>query len=218
MEENEISVKIAFLGDPGVGKTCIANQYVKESFDENSISTSGANFISKKIIKNGTTYSLDIWDTAGQERYRSIGRHFYRGAYIICLVYDIQIETSFQRLKEVWYDDVKKYGEKCTLIAIIGNKCDMFLNEKVKEEEAREFAKSIGASFYLTSAKTGEGIKELFEDLFEKYLSPEFHQKIEEIQRNNTIAGSGQTSTIEISSKTINQEELSGAKKKKCCK
>ena len=106
---------------------------------------------------------LDLWDTAGQEKYRSLGKRFYKDAYIICLVYDITTGSSFENLKSVWYKDLKDYGEKYKVLAVVGSKSDMFEKEEVKEEEASEYAKSIGATFMLTSAKTGANIELLFE-------------------------------------------------------
>ncbi|MCQ2819268.1 MAG: hypothetical protein MJ252_18550 [archaeon] len=50
-----------------------------------------------------------------------------------------------------------------------GNKSDLFANEEVKEEEAREYAKSIDAEFQLVSALDGSGINDLFSKLAEKY-------------------------------------------------
>ena len=41
------------------------------------------------VQKYGDTYQLDIWDTAGQERFRSLGKNFYKDAYIVLLVYGI---------------------------------------------------------------------------------------------------------------------------------
>ena len=46
----------------------------------------------------------------------------------------------------------------------------MFEQEVVTEKEGREFAKNIGAIFYLTSAKYNVGINDLFNNLGRKFL------------------------------------------------
>ena len=62
---------------------------------------------------------------------------------------------------------------------IVGNKCDLSDREAVKEEIAREYAKSENVPFWLTSAKDSIGIDELFEELGNKYLSPDFNDNDE---------------------------------------
>lgn len=169
--DKDISIKITLIGDSSVGKTCIISRYVKDDFSENSLlSTSGASYSEKIINKFNKTISLDLWDTAGQERYRAIGRHFYKKSYITCLIYDITNEASFEHLKEIWYKELKEFGEEVKIIAVVGNKNDLYVNEKVKEDDAKKFANEIGAVFKLTSAKTGDGVKELFDILIDKYI------------------------------------------------
>ena len=178
------SLKVTLLGSSGVGKTCIIKRYTEGNFDEGSQSTSGASYSQKYVEIGNKTIQLDLWDTAGQEKYRSLGRHFYKDAYIVCLVYDITSMESFLDLKDKWYADLKTYGEKYTVLAVVGSKSDCYEKEEVPEEEAREYAKSIGAIFMLTSAKYGDNIDKLFESLIRKYLGPEFEKKISEMKKD----------------------------------
>ena len=53
----------------------------------------------------------------------------------------------------------------------------MFEQEVVTENEAGEFAKSIGAIFYLTSAKYNVGINDLFNSLGKKFLDNSSHEQ-----------------------------------------
>ena len=181
---NMESVKVALLGSSGVGKTCIIKRYTEGNFDENSQSTSGASY-SQKILKIETkSIQVDIWDTAGQEKYRSLGKRFYKDAYIVCLVYDITNKESFNDLKEKWYSDLKSFGEKYNILAVVGAKSDCYEKEEVAENEAREYAKSIGATFMLTSAKNGSNIELLFDTLVRQYLGPEFTKKVIEMKKD----------------------------------
>ena len=63
------------------------------------------------------------------------------------------------------------------VIAIAANKIDLSDDEEVDELEAREYAKSIGAIFKLTSAKKGTGIVELFQSIGCKVLDPNYIDK-----------------------------------------
>ena len=178
------NIKITLLGNSGVGKTCIIKRFAEDSYNENIKTTDYANYSQKEIKINDISIKLDLWDTAGQEKYRSLGKHFYRDSYIVCLVYDITNLDSFNDLKNNWYNDLKEYGEKYTVIGVLGNKSDCYENEQVKEDIAREYAKSINAIFMLVSAKTGDNINILFETLVREYLGPEFIKKVEEMKKD----------------------------------
>ena len=43
--------------------------------------------------------------------------------------------------------------------------------------------KEIGATFHLVSAKSGEGINKLFDTVVDRFLSPEFQIKYEEMMK-----------------------------------
>ena len=60
------------------------------------------------------------------------------------------------------------------VIGIAANKSDLYDNETVPEDKARQFAEKIGAIFKLTSAYTSVGIEELFVSLGSKFIDPKF--------------------------------------------
>ena len=177
-KDEDEAIKIVLVGNSGVGKTCISQRYMNDTFTQQEGSTVGASYFQKILDLDGKTVRLDIWDTAGQEKYRAMGKMFYKEAYIVLFIYDITDEESFQDLKNVWYDELKKAGEKHVVLAVVGNKSDMFLKEAVKEDDARKWANEIGAVFGLVSAKTGDCISLLFESVVRKYYSPDYVAKI----------------------------------------
>ena len=185
MASNGDNVKVTLLGNSGVGKTCIIGRFITNEFKEDSMTTRGADYSQKSITIQNKTVNLDLWDTAGEENYRSLGRHFYKDSLIVLLVYDITNRESFEDLKSLWYNDLKRYGEKYQVLGIVGNKCDLFENETVTEEEGRKFAEEKNAEFTLVSAKSGDNINSLFTNLVNKYLDPSFQEKIEEIKPKN---------------------------------
>ena len=187
MLEKAESIKIVLIGNSGVGKTCISQKYVKENYTEQVGSTIGASYFQKFLILDGKTYKLDIWDTAGQEKYRAMGKMFYKDAYIVLFIYDITDKKSFIELKNVWYKELQTTGEKKTVLAVVGNKSDLFLKEQVDENEARKWAKEIDAIFGLVSAKTGDCINTLFENVVRKYLSPDFIAEINKVKKENGV-------------------------------
>ena len=212
---NTRNIKIALIGDSGVGKSSIALRYTSNEFDQNYLSTDGASYSTKIITKYGQTLQLDIWDTAGQERYRSLGKNFYKDAYIVILVYDITKQETFDNLKEIWYDELKKNGEENPILGIAGNKNDQYENDNiVNEEEARNFANSVNGIFQLVSAKTGDNIENFFNLLINEYFKLNYPEKVQNIiDRRNSY----QITKKKINDTDKNENEINKVKKSKCC-
>ena len=172
MEGNDITCKVVLVGDAGVGKTCIIQRYVNNKYKEENESTIASSYTYKtlELKKYNKTISFDIWDTAGQELYRALAKNFYINASIGIMVYDITRKESFESIKNYWCEQLKTSGEDNMIIAIAGNKCDLFTQEVVPEAEVKNYAKEIGAIFRLTSCKDSIGIDDLFRECGEKYL------------------------------------------------
>ena len=207
--------KVVLVGESGVGKTCIISRYITGSYNENSPTTNGASYCSKNVrYENlGKSLLLDVWDTAGQERYKSLTKFFYKDAAVAILVYDITRKETFESLKNYWYAQVKENSGENLVLGIAGNKCDVYEKEEVPEAEAREFAANIGAIFQLTSAQNNTGINELFHDVGNKYLDPNFQQKLkfEEEEKGQ----SGQGNNVKLESNEVKTKENDKGKKKK---
>ena len=69
-------IKLLFVGDSGVGKTCLLLRYVNNTFSSTFITTIGVDFKRKTVGE----LQLQLWDTAGQERFRTITTAYYRGS------------------------------------------------------------------------------------------------------------------------------------------
>ena len=214
--------KLVFIGDPGVGKTCIISRFLKGTFDADQITTVGASYASKtiKISETNESLTLDIWDTAGQEKYRSLTRIFFQGAKLAILVYAINRKDSFENLKNVWLKELKDHADKNVVLGVAGNKSDLYEKEEVPEQEAREFAKSIGAIFCLTSAQSNSGIEELFEEMGKKFLDP--NSTINESENQNLDQAHKQKKDEKKKEKKEEQKniQLKNVKKKEkknCC-
>ena len=222
-EGNAKSVKAVLLGESGVGKTSIIAQFTSGKFDPDCVTSLSAQFISKTIEFENLQKAIkfDIWDTAGQEKYRALAKIFYKDAKVIILVYDITDKRSFDEVKSYWYEMVKSNADSDAMIAIVANKNDLYDSAQVSEEEAKEFAKSVGAIFQSTSAKSDSGITTLFDNIGQKYFNPDFDctaadkkeqeeymkKKSEEKQKKKEPKG------VKLTSEKTKKEE----KKKKCC-
>ena len=211
MEGNNITCKVVLVGDMGVGKTCIIQRYVKNEYNDNTETTLTSTYSYKTLEYKEfkKSISFDIWDTAGQELYRAMAKNFYLNASIGILVYDVRRRESFDSIKDYWYEQLKISGEENMIFAVIGNKCDLFQEEKVKEEEGKKFAKDIGAVFQLTSCKESIGIDDLFYECGKKYL-----------ETNNLLNKDNKESkgdTLKITSDKHKNKTNDDKRKPKCC-
>ena len=175
-DENILNCKVVLLGETSVGKTSIISRYVNDTFETNSLTTTGASYAYKTIYLKQYNKSIkfEIWDTAGQEKYRSLTKIFYKNASVAILCYDITKKGSFDEIKNYWFNQVKNNSPNNIVIAIAANKSDLYENEQVNEEEARNYAKSVGAIFIGTSAMNASGIEDLFKIVGSKFIDPNY--------------------------------------------
>merc|ERR1712194_943693 len=103
-QKKKVLLKVIILGDSGVGKTSLMNQYVNKKFTNQYKATIGADFLTKELVIDDKYVTMQIWDTAGQERFQSLGVAFYRGADRCVLVHDLTNPKSFDNL-EGWRDE-----------------------------------------------------------------------------------------------------------------
>lgn len=222
MSDSE-ALKVVLIGESGTGKTSIIQRFAYKFFDPNCAASISSQYISKKLkLDNGKSLNFEIWDTAGQEKYRSMTKIFYKDAKIILFVYDITSLNTFEELKKYWISQVKENCLPNSLLGIIANKNDLYAVQQVSNEDGKKLAEEVGAIFQTTSAKSGIGIDNLFENIGRKYLDPNYDyeaadkiaeekykkKRDEEIARRKSIKNRGVKLDIKSNKK----------KKKKCCK
>ena len=161
--ENELELKVVILGVTDIGKTCIISKYVYGTFNTFEPVTSDACYEKKILTTEGTSISLFLWDTPGIELFRSRNRFFMIDSDVGIFVYDPFRRQTFEELS--WYvDSMKSNCRKNALYILCENKSDIKdLDRKVTIEEAQIYADTIGAKFCKVSAKTGEGLEEMFQ-------------------------------------------------------
>ncbi len=162
--EPSVTFKILTIGESGVGKTCVLRRFVENKFLKNHLATIGIDFKTKTLNINNQEIKLKIWDTAGQERFRNITTQYYKGADGIVLVYDVTDEASYEKIRD-WMDQILSNTQQEEIgLVLLGNKCDME-PRNVTEEMGHKMAEELKISYFETSALTGQGIKEAFEQL-----------------------------------------------------
>ena len=224
MSNDDVDNKVVLIGEMGVGKTCILDQFINQEFTEDTESTITAQFCRKNFeFPEGKKITLDIWDTAGQEKFRSLTRIFYKNAKAVILVYSITNKQTFNELKNYWYDQVKQNCDTNIIIAIAANKCDLYEQRQVSDEEGENFAKSIGAFFASTSAKNDSGITNLFDSIAMKMLDHNFNstdnekKEKENVENKKDIKNAKTENQKDNTRNSVKLQTNIQKKKRKCC-
>eukprot|EP00055_Hartaetosiga_balthica_P000914 m.137772 g.137772 ORF g.137772 m.137772 type:complete len:201 (-) comp12332_c0_seq1:16-618(-) len=186
-------MKVVILGDGGVGKSSLMQQFVQNVFNAENFHTIGVEFLNKDIEVNGETITMQIWDTAGQERFKSLRTPFYRGSDCCMLTFDLTDLKSFQNLN-TWKDEFLKYAEIDEAdefpFVLLGNKSDK-AERAVTQNEVNEWCAANGnMKYFATSAKTAENVENAF-----RYAATLLHSSL----ANESITPSYDTSAIDMS-------------------
>ena len=158
--------KLLIIGESSVGKTSIILRYTENKFDNSGIATCGVDVKYKYVSYENIKIRLDIWDTAGQERFRGLAKNYFRGSNGFILVYDITNQKSFEKLKG-WMNDAKEKMDPKSKMIVIGNKKDCQENREVDLDILEDFANKNKVKTLEVSAKTNEGIDEIFNIMVE---------------------------------------------------
>lgn len=159
------SFKILLIGDSGVGKTAILCQYCDQIFSEDTSSTIGVDYRTRKVILNDQSVILQLWDTAGQEKFRNITTSYYRGSQGILIVYDSSNSETLQQVS-YWISELKKENVD-GVVFLVGNKSDLV---ETLSKEMEDIVKTVNLPHFRVSAKTADGIEDLFLELVRKIM------------------------------------------------
>lgn len=168
MSTRQFQFKLVLLGESAVGKSSLVLRFVKDQFDDYRESTIGAAFLTQTVqVDDSTTVKFEIWDTAGQERYKSLAPMYYRNANCAVVVYDITQSSSLDKAR-TWIRELQRQADPSIVILLCGNKTDLEARRQVSKEEAQKYAEEEGLMWGETSAKTGEGVAEIFTTIAKK--------------------------------------------------
>jgi small GTP-binding protein len=157
-----LAFKVIVIGNSYVGKSSLVNSALKNRFVDGYSSTIGFDYCSFYVKINNDVIKLQIWDTCGQEIYQSLISNFYRNSSLAIMVYAINDKASFENL-DIWLKDLKKDASPDIKTILIGNKCDLESERKIKKFVAETYAKDFGfLNFFETSAKTGFNSQKVF--------------------------------------------------------
>ena len=203
MSDIDTIIPITLVGEASVGKTCLINRFINQTFEELTTPTLGVDMFKKQVFLQDMRLLVRISDTAGQEKFRSLTDDYFKNAKGMILVYDVTQKSTFLAL-DSWFEKIQEKCIKDVKILLIGNKTDLKSERQVSTEEGINYAKRKGLFFIEASAKTNDGDK----------VNEGFNMIIAEIGRDE----------IENENKTIRNTLVSEKmpviivpKKKNCC-
>ncbi|KAJ3132734.1 GTP-binding protein Rho1 [Physocladia obscura] len=170
----EVRRKLVIVGDGACGKTCLLIVYSKKQFPEVYVPTVFENYIADITI-DGRRVELALWDTAGQEDYDRLRPLSYPDSHVILICFAVDSPDSLDNVQEKWISEVLHFCAGLPII-LVACKKDLRNDARVIEElrkiqqspvtpqQGQAVAEKIGAYRYLEcSARTGEGVNEIFE-------------------------------------------------------
>lgn len=167
--------KLVIVGDGGVGKTALLVVFSKGTFPEGWAPTAAVENYVADVEFDEKHVELALWDTAGVEGYDRLRPLSYRDSHVILICFSIDWPDSLDNVLEKWIPEVLRFCAGLQYI-LVGLKKDLrdsvrcledlnrFGQHPVTPAEGEAARRKIGAVAYMeTSAKTSEGVRELFE-------------------------------------------------------
>jgi len=152
--------KIVLLGHFGVGKTSLMRRFIDDTFSEDYKVTLGVQIQKKEVeLKSTKKTSLIIWDVEGNTTVKKARLSYLLGSNGFIYVFDATRIDTFNALNEEIEFLKENYPD--AKIKVIGNKIDLVGKQSLIDILAQ---KKINYD-YLTSAKSGENVNHMFQEL-----------------------------------------------------
>lgn len=153
-----IQKKICMLGASAVGKTSLVKQFVEGIFSEKYLTSIGVKIDKKTVEVSDAVVQLMLWDIEGVDRYAGFNPKYLRGASAAIIVVD---QTRPQSLLDGLEICRMIKSEKDVPIIMVTNKSDLPKADSWEGIASGDIEVFITQE-YQTSAKTGDGVDEMF--------------------------------------------------------
>jgi small GTP-binding protein len=162
-----IQKKICMLGSFGVGKTSLVGRFVQGIFSAKYLSTVGVKIDKKQIKIGDQDILLMLWDLAGEDSRTQVQTSYLRGAAGYFLICDGTWVESLVTAKSIHKRAVETVGDvPCVLVV---NKSDLWDKWEITSPELEKL-EAEGWKVKITSAKSGEGVEEMFVMLLDEIM------------------------------------------------
>ena len=161
---------ILLVGDKGVGKTSLAQQFSKNRFSENRIEHDEIFHTVCHTIVNEQLILLTVREGPDTDDFRAVISKYYEDIHGVIVVYDMCSRSSFTNVQK-WITIVNRMRNAPFIPKLlVGNKSDCLPDVEVAFEEANILASEKGFKLYQTSAKNNSMVFEVFNKLSQYIL------------------------------------------------
>jgi hypothetical protein len=154
-----IQKKVCMLGSFSVGKTSLVRRFVESIFSDTYLPTLGVKIDKKQLQIAGQDLTLMLWDIHGEDEFQKLRMSYLRGASGLLLVGDGTRRETLDKALAIKEETDKMLGAVHSVLVL--NKCDLTEQWEIDPEEENAVAGQ-GWSVIRTSAKTGQGVEEVF--------------------------------------------------------
>eukprot|EP01080_Neovahlkampfia_damariscottae_P011945 gene11945-5346_t len=163
-QQQVTTFKVLFIGSSGVGKSCLIQRFVNNTFEDTYSSKLSTDFKTKEIKLGSDMIKVQLWEFACNKiGFDKVVESSYKTKDAVIMVYDITNQESFDDVASKWIPQMKEYGNSDILKYLVGTKSDFDSSAKVDSKKAKELADSEGFQYFITSSKSAEGVDKLFE-------------------------------------------------------
>ena len=162
-----IQKKICMLGSFGVGKTSLVARFVQGIFSTKYQSTVGVKIDKREMKVGDQDVLVMLWDLAGEDSRSQVQTSYLKGAAGYFLVVDGTWSESLVTAQSIHKRALEAAGE--IPFRLIVNKKDLWDKWQITAPDLEKLA-SEGWKIKLTSAKSGDGVEEMFADLAEEIM------------------------------------------------
>jgi small GTP-binding protein len=165
-----IQKKICMLGAFAVGKTSLVARFVQGIFSEKYHTTVGVKIDKKVVTMSGQDVNLILWDLYGEDEFQKIRMSYLRGSAGYLLVVDGTRRATLEQALKLQRSAHEAIG--AVPFVLVLNKADLPNDWEVEPEVLAGLIRQ-GWSVVTTSAKTGQGVEEVFLTLTQRIMPSE---------------------------------------------
>lgn len=159
------NMKITFVGNGAVGKTCLLQTFVKKAFPSEYM-TLIDDGVNTNIMHDGRPLPLRLCDTEGQEDFDRIRPSIYPGTDIFLLCFTPFNPNSFAAIESKWIPEIKRHCPDACIV-LVGTKADLWNDsdimnrsatqgkQPITDQQAQGLANKYGLHYVTCSALTG---------------------------------------------------------------